>query len=74
MKSSGKSLSTVVYFLGGLMLVYAGYMIYRMASGTWNTTTTLGISGIGLLVVGLSILSTSMARIAAEIKKRETES
>lgn len=65
-----KTLGVLIAVLGILILLYAIYFIVKLSNGTWDTNNTLGITGIGILIISISIISIQMMKIDKEIKSR----
>lgn len=68
-----KTLITIVVVLAVLILVYLGYLLTKLLSGTWQANNSLGIIGLGVLVVITSNLTIQLSILTKEIKSRETK-
>jgi hypothetical protein len=66
-----KTLSTITIVLAVLILLYAGYFLTKLISGTWQANNTLGIVGLGALGVVSSMISIQLGKIGKEIKSRD---
>jgi uncharacterized membrane protein YcjF (UPF0283 family) len=68
-----KALRTLLIVLSSLVLLYAIFFITKLILGTWQANNTLGIVGLGVLVVVISNLTIRMSVIGREIKSRNIE-
>lgn len=70
LKSRKKTLSAIVYTLGAIILIYAGIVIYIMASDSWKSSNTLLVVPLASLAAIIAPISGILGSISSEIKKR----
>lgn len=68
LNSKKKSLVTILIVLSSLILAYGVFFVTKLASGTWEANNTLGIVGLGVMVVLISNISLRLSVIQKEIK------
>ncbi len=68
-----KTLRTIIIVLSLLVLMYGIYFVTKLVAGTWETNNTLGIVGLGGIVVGLSLVTTQVAAVDKELKRRQAK-
>lgn len=68
-----KTLVTIVVVMAVLILAYLGYFLTNLLYGTWQGNNSLGIIGLGVLVVFISNLAIQLSILSKEIKSRETK-
>ena len=66
-----KTLVTIIILLSTLILLYAGYFIFQLVTGTWEANNSLGTISMGTLVVVTSLLWVQLSRVGIEIKRRK---
>ena len=67
-----KKNSTIVLAVAAALIIgYGLFFGWSLALGTWSSNNTLGISGLGLLIILIAIVSVRSAVVAKEIKRRE---
>ncbi|MDG1276539.1 MAG: hypothetical protein P8O16_04610 [Algoriphagus sp.] len=71
LKGKKKTLTTSVIVISVLMILYSVYFISKLASGTWLSTNTLGMVGLGVLVIFISNLAIQLVLIEKELKSRK---
>jgi hypothetical protein len=72
LNANKKTLVTIIIVLSVLILLYAGYFIFKLVTGTWEANNTLGTVGFGTLGVVTSLVSVQLSRVGIEIKNRNT--
>lgn len=70
LKAMRKTVKAITWVLATLILLYCIYFVTRLATGTWDTNNTLGIVGLGTLVIVSSVMSLQLGRIDKEMKGR----
>ncbi len=65
-----KTITGILAVMGALLLLYVGYYGYVLATGTWNSSHNLGITGILVLVAVSTPNLVNLSRIRAEIARR----
>ena len=65
-----KAVTGILVVLGAVMLLYFGYYGYVLATGTWNSSHNMGITGILALVAVSTPNFITLSRIRAEIARR----
>jgi hypothetical protein len=68
-----KTLKAGLIIISSLVILYAVFFIYKLATGTWQANTTLGTVMLGMLVI---VISTTMVRymgIAKILQQRKEE-
>lgn len=68
--SRKKLLKTIQYIIGGVILVYAGLMIFFMAQGEWKANNTMQSMPFILMMISIIITNSSMKKINEELEKR----
>lgn len=67
-----KTLSVLSVILSIIIIAYGIYFVVKLASGTWRANNMLAITGMGLLVVGVSQIAVQLSAVAAAIKSRKS--
>ena len=73
LQSKIKTLKAGLIIMSSLVILYAVFFIYKLATGTWKANTTLGTVMLGMLVI---VISTTMVRyisIAKILQQRKEE-
>lgn len=68
--SRKKLLKTVQYIIGGVILVYAGLMIFFIAQSDWNANNPMQSMPFILMMISIIITNSSLKKINEELEKR----
>lgn len=60
-----KTLKAGLIIISSLVILYAVFFIYKLATGTWQANTTLGTVMMGMMVI---VISTTMVRYISIVK------
>lgn len=73
LKSKVKTMTGVLIIMSSLVILYSIFFIYKLATGTWETNTTLGTIMLGMLVIVISSTTVSYTNVAKILKQRKEE-
>lgn len=73
LKSKVKTMTAVLIIMSSLVILYSIFFIYKLATGTWETNTTLGTVMLGMLVIVISSTTVSYTNVAKILKQRKEE-
>ncbi len=70
LSSKKKKLLILLVVLSLLILLYAGYFVVKLINETWQANNTLGVVGLGVVVVFISNATIQLTAVQKEIKSR----
>ena len=70
LRAKRKTLLTLMVLFALLILAYGAYFIYKIATDTWESNSSLGTVGLGVLVVFIANLTIQMSLVNKEINSR----
>ena len=68
--SRKKLLKTIQYVIMGVIIIYAGLMIFFMAMSEWQANNTMQSMPFILMMISIIITNSSMKKINEELEKR----
>lgn len=71
LQSRKKSSIVILGVATALIIGYGVYFVWSLATNNWSTNNTLGVSGLGLLIILIANVSVRSAAVTKEIKRRQ---
>ncbi|NVJ86162.1 MAG: hypothetical protein HWE15_07635 [Algoriphagus sp.] len=71
LKSSIKTLQTIIYILGALIILYLIYFAYKIIFDSWSNQNVVAGGMIAMLGAFISMIGTRVKSIKKEIRRRE---
>jgi hypothetical protein len=73
LESKLKTLKGILIIMSSLVVLYFGFFIYKLSTGTWDTNNSLGTVMLGMLVVVISTTTVQFSRTAKILQNRKLE-